>query len=549
MGTIITHNSPQMLGKTSLYPIPNDLPNSDIIQNYPLCGLRFMALYEKYIDDGQYTNSPNIINVSYEERLCCTYAYTLVAKHFNIELDVEYDCIEPLSENIDPSTVINQRNSHSVTSFYTGVPDIVHTPILCVKKNKSIHFAPPFPSSVITIQGGEEEKFSPDILLCFCCAAEEDTVEKKDGGVASTQIVITGDEQNNSRLRLSVDTAHDNNNVSPLENVTVKNISRHIELGTKKTVDRVSTSINPSINISRRNTPLVITSNASTTIQLNALHDTLNPYQPRYREPLEAELQLSGMENIESVRGYSSTNRQNKESQNTFGSRIYLPTPSATQVASFQDEPKEKSIHSGLLRTNEEKTLEPPKYNIGIEAEKVHHLSILAKARESWSGTITKTKRRSVMRSLSIFLFPGTLTITPSHKALLDYQAQSIKNSENMPDELVQRILDALDACLLSVFRNMRKPFSRFRMTANVIKMSVCWNQGISFFYKTCHKKDKFDRKINYCMKDTIKDSSFLTICTLHNTPKNTQNLKIEKWSIYPTLIDFCTYHLSPKAS
>ncbi|ETO27211.1 hypothetical protein RFI_09917, partial [Reticulomyxa filosa] len=124
-----------------------------------------------------------------------------------------------------------------------------------------------------------------------------------------------------------------------------------------------------------------------------------------------------------------------------------------------------------LIKGNEEKSaVDTPKEIPVMEHEKSNYLSVVTKHRESWSGTSSKSKPRSVLRSLSIFFFPQNYTTLPSQKAFTDFinrHGPIEEINENMSEDLVLMILDALDACLLSVLKNMRKPFARFQMTAH----------------------------------------------------------------------------------
>ncbi|ETO35781.1 hypothetical protein RFI_01282, partial [Reticulomyxa filosa] len=74
---------------------------------FPTVGLRFLALYEKYIDDGHFSAAPAQINVSWETRFACREVYVAVCNHFGITLDFDTrdDIIEPsVNEAFDGTT-------------------------------------------------------------------------------------------------------------------------------------------------------------------------------------------------------------------------------------------------------------------------------------------------------------------------------------------------------------------------------------------------------------------------------------------------------------
>ncbi|ETO09208.1 hypothetical protein RFI_28180 [Reticulomyxa filosa] len=80
-----------------LFPLPKGLPESRIISQFPTVGLRYLALYEKYIDDGHYLSAPAQINISWEQRSRCREVYVEVCHYLGITLDSDSrdDIIEP----------------------------------------------------------------------------------------------------------------------------------------------------------------------------------------------------------------------------------------------------------------------------------------------------------------------------------------------------------------------------------------------------------------------------------------------------------------------
>ncbi|ETO02800.1 hypothetical protein RFI_34616 [Reticulomyxa filosa] len=128
--------------------------------------------------------------------------------------------------------------------------------------------------------------------------------------------------------------------------------------------------------------------------------------------------------------------------------KLHLPRISTTRALPNRDELKEKP------------------QDAETELDKMLHLNVATKRKQSSSRTATRINYQNAVRSLSIFFFPGNMTISPLQKAMSDYQNKNKNFDEALPETVVLSILDALDGCLLSVFKNMRKPFQRFLATA-----------------------------------------------------------------------------------
>ncbi|ETO06616.1 hypothetical protein RFI_30778, partial [Reticulomyxa filosa] len=571
--------SPRLDGKTTLYPVAN-IATSDIIQQYPLAGLRFMALYEKYIDDGQYTNAPHMINVSYEERQCCTHAYVLVARHYYIELDLEYDGVEPLSENLD-ALALSHYTSPSVTSYHPTLQgEDQHTRRMSGSPSaKDFHKANTKAFSTATAADmrastGHTSTMSDDnTRLSKVSSAlpatepwkelnslEKASMEKKQNeGIKeivvsstiattttttiTTAAVVAGDAKTRETRFSTRQLSNGFQATSTLPTITSHSLqdsdmmdsdtSTPVGVGVgmfvpQETVTKIGSAVFSSVQASMQSPrPFALQAppDTATLRQPSTRSDatTTTSYQSRFGDSLERELKFGylnvplnlpiiifkfffffffficllndtfknlnisyihihiciyveyvyvhmytgGIEHPDPVDDFQ-PNKLSKDSPvNGIEVKAHLQRSSATQMSQHLREVSKDKHHvsrekhrSSEVRIVDDKALSTPK------GEKSRHLSVLTKPRESWSGTMTKTKQRSVMRSLSIFLFPGNFSMIPSQKVLLDYQNRPKAITEDMADELVHRILDALDGCLLAVFRNMRKPFHRFRNTA-----------------------------------------------------------------------------------
>ncbi|ETO18820.1 hypothetical protein RFI_18427, partial [Reticulomyxa filosa] len=88
--------SPHVLTKTDLPELPEGLPLSLLIKCHPLVGIRYLALFEKYIDDGRYASpAQSQVNIGSEQRLKCSDVYVKIARHYGVELEVEREIAEP----------------------------------------------------------------------------------------------------------------------------------------------------------------------------------------------------------------------------------------------------------------------------------------------------------------------------------------------------------------------------------------------------------------------------------------------------------------------
>ncbi|ETO19502.1 hypothetical protein RFI_17728 [Reticulomyxa filosa] len=396
--TLQKKKNPQTSGKTQVYPVPDDLPESDIIQNYTLSGLRYMGLYEKYIEN-EFTTSGNEINIDHTERMYATYVYTLVAKHFNIELEVDYDCIEPAStglENKTDSLRIERKVSRSIT-----------------------------PMNVRQLSAS--------------------MVSKMASGKLSTKAIVVADNKHNTEdnlqpLRATQTPApeHDHNNV--LETFTTPQllcqsapIGKSISFITLPVLSPVVRPTEPTLSKNY----VVATNLPALTQQESARSEGPLSLHSPYAQLLDEELQLTiDINNFDYGSGVS-------------------PQPSPTLLKAAQKDKIELETFGPTNQSDLPQTT----------SEEDNEKGTITKERESSRATITKIKRRPLMRSLSIFFFPNTLRVSPLQKAAANFKNKSHTQTTDVSEDLALMMLNALDRCLLFVFKNLRKPFKRFIRT------------------------------------------------------------------------------------
>ncbi|ETO29992.1 hypothetical protein RFI_07129, partial [Reticulomyxa filosa] len=87
------------------------------MEQFPIVGLRYLALFEKYVDDGFYSTAPAQINISWQKRNMCRHVYVQVCKELGIALnDNDTDDI------IEPSANRAQTGSlgYGARPYFTG---------------------------------------------------------------------------------------------------------------------------------------------------------------------------------------------------------------------------------------------------------------------------------------------------------------------------------------------------------------------------------------------------------------------------------------------
>ncbi|ETO28345.1 hypothetical protein RFI_08787 [Reticulomyxa filosa] len=451
---VCTLNSPNTLAKTNLEELPEGLPISRLIEHNPLVGIRYLALFEKYIDDGRYSRpAPSQINIGSDHHQKCCETYVKIASYYGVELEVEREPAEP---SVLATVGKHERGKDAGASdvhMATNLAGINEVAINAVSLSQldfhSLSQLPPALSSPVA-----SATQSPTALgVTHDFKTEPNNKEEK------KSIVMLGPH-------------HLSNNV----NETPRSVLPYVREGVYATYTGKSPRITDSRLFSTHSNPVIEGSMIPNTAKKLSVNDATT---------------AAAAAATAVVVSTGGVGHQNAISVTEINNETWL-SPTLHDVTPKIDRELPSTIHETPLHKTDTSTdlndKQPLPWSLHQQqfsqtqsqtetAKTAHTLAPVADQQRSISIFFAgKTRLSGIHAFRRASQFPKKIAI--SRKLAIDFHANKIRKEE-VGLQLIDEIVMAIDGSLLDVHTNLRDSFLRF------IKTQV-WKFFFFFFFHSC---------------------------------------------------------------
>ncbi|ETO05986.1 hypothetical protein RFI_31412 [Reticulomyxa filosa] len=466
------------------------------MQQYPVVGLRYLAVFEKYIDDGFYCNAPAQINISWTKRSVCRQVYVHVCKQLGITLnDFDTDDI------VEPSVIRGRVESENAPNRSAGNANAIRLPQTQVLVPKTSIFH----KSQVNLSITEIIKALPisSFVVCVCIRhlnvffkkKKNITIKKKKKSMVTEQSSLKRNANNSPVVsEIHYEKKEKDETVADIRQGNIEtNLSLQMQAddvaanaenvhgwGQEKTAPRS----NP--QKWKNSVHLKVPTS------LAKLHSITEASKSSYGRHTSVDTSVASGQSIESKN--SPTLRAVPAPEHCISLETNIHAAAIIQEAEENkisvDEHKKPRL--GFLAIRIEPSLLQQKHSRpsfekpaqmssnGVTKKKKPHLS-LDNQKSQTSNTITS-------RTKSVFLMGKHMVVKPSQKAMSDHFMSDKYKKEELPLSLVMAIADALEQTLADVYENLTDPFSRFQKTKACLCDSVsvqCTKPLLCFLFLT----------------------------------------------------------------